>query len=113
MHVLDRVDKISNDEKLIKLLAGRFTRKILSALQTNPKSIQQIVKKCNSSTVSVYRRIKELDSFGLLYVTGDISDDGKRKYYYQSKIKSYNLRFTDRETRIEITYNKRISKDFE
>ncbi|MDH3313261.1 MAG: hypothetical protein OEM28_08980 [Nitrosopumilus sp.] len=100
----------STDETLIKLLTEKSTRKIISLLQDIPKSPSEMIQKCNFSINLLHSRIDALDNFHLLYVSEEIDKNGKRKFYYQSKIKSFNLRFVDGKTHLEMIYNRTLPK---
>jgi len=108
MHILANKYEEPNDEKLIKLLTEKSTIKILSLLQDEPKLISEIVQKCDFSINLLCRKIDALDGFHLLYVSGELDKNGKREFYYQSKIKSFYLKFADGETRLKIVYNSAI-----
>jgi hypothetical protein len=64
-----------------------------------------ISSKCDISLNMIYHKIHELEKLHLLHVSGDIDTVSKRQFYYQSKIKSYNLKFIDGKTNLEIIYN--------
>jgi predicted transcriptional regulator len=108
MHILANKYEEPTDEKLIKLLTEKSTIKILSLLQDEPKLISEIVQKCDFSINLLCRKIDALDGFHLLYVSGELDKNGKREFYYQSKIKSFYLKFADGETRLKIVYNSAI-----
>jgi len=108
MHILANKYEEPTDEKLIKLLTEKSTIKILSLLQGEPKLISEIVQKCDFSINLLCRKIDALDGFHLLYVSGELDKNGKREFYYQSKIKSFYLKFADGETRLKIVYNSAI-----
>ena len=110
MHILANKYEEPTDEKLIKLLTEKSTIKILSLLQDEPKLISEIVQKCDFSINLLCRKIDALDGFHLLYVSGELDKNGKREFYYQSKIKSFYLKFADGETRLKIVYNSAIPK---
>ncbi len=109
MHILSNTHETSTDETLIKLLTEKSTRKILSLLQDKPTTIIKIAPKCEFSINLIYRRIHELEKLHMLYVSGKMDTDNKRKFYYQSKIKSFDLRFIDGETYLDIIYHRRFS----
>jgi len=108
MHILANKYEEPTDEKLIKLLTEKSTIKILSLLQDESKLISEIVQKCDFSINLLCRKIDALDGFHLLYVSGELDKNGKREFYYQSKIKSFYLKFADGETRLKIVYNSAI-----
>jgi hypothetical protein len=108
MHILANKYEEPTDEKLIKLLTEKSTIKILSLLQDEPKLISEIVQKCDFSINLLCRKIDALDGFHLLYVSGELDKNGKREFYYQSKMKLFYLKFADGETRLKIVYNSAI-----
>lgn len=74
-------------------------------MQDRPITVLGIASKCDISLNMIYHKIHELEKLHLLHISGDIVKVNKRQFYYQSKIKSYNLRFIDGKTNLEIIYN--------
>ncbi|RMF32263.1 MAG: hypothetical protein D6752_00450, partial [Candidatus Nitrosothermus koennekii] len=52
-----------------------------------------------------YRRVHELERDGLLTITGSTINNGKRYYFYQSRIKSVKIIFGIDSTEIEVIQN--------
>ena len=112
MYILSDTDNSeSADETLIKILAEKSTRKILLLLQDKPKTVSEISKECTFSANLIYSKIRTLDNLNLLYVSNSgPNKDWKNKFCYQSRIKSFDLRFIDGNTSLKITYKNKTSK---
>lgn len=95
----------TTNEKLIKLLSDKIARDLICLIQENPKSVVEMAQQGNFSTNSAYLRVRELDEMNLLKVTGEINSSGRRRFFYQSKIKSYILRFENGKTTLKIFLN--------
>lgn len=71
-----------------KLLANKHVIQILSATIHTPKSAQDLSEELDISIAACYRKIRELESLGLLKCTKKIlTKDGKRIRLYQSQVK--------------------------
>ncbi|WP_316504492.1 winged helix-turn-helix domain-containing protein [Nitrosopumilus sp.] len=111
LHLLSDTDNQTANETLIKILAEKATRKILLLLQEKPKTISEISKESKFSANLIYSKIRVLENLNLLYVSGnDINKDWKKKFHYQSKIKSFDLRFENGKIDLKIIYNKIAQK---
>jgi predicted transcriptional regulator len=83
-----------NNERIIKILADEYSRKILSATSEEELSAQQISVQLNIPQATVYRKIKLLEGFGFLKaVKSIISPRGNEEKYYKSTIRKVMISF--------------------
>jgi hypothetical protein len=81
--------EIFEEEKqnmLVRIIADRACRAILTATKDSPKSAKEIIKESGIPHGTIYRRLKFLEIQKLLHVTGKITNDGKRQSLYETKI---------------------------
>ena len=72
-----------------------------------PKSVVEIVKECDIPMTTAYRRVKELEESKILKVTGSIiTDDGKKYFLYQNRLKSVYVVFGLESLEVQIVENK-------
>jgi predicted transcriptional regulator len=74
------------EEIFLSILADKFSRQIISTIIDKPKSASEISQECNILLSMVYRRLQFLEEANVLIVTGQIGEDGKKRFVYQSKI---------------------------
>ena len=71
-----------------------------------PKSVVDIVKECDIPMSTAYRRVHELEENKILKVTGSIvTDDGKKYFLYQNRLKSIYVIFGLEELEVQIIEN--------
>jgi len=77
-----------NPIRASKLLANKHVIQILSATFHEARSAQELSDTLDISIAACYRKIRELETLGLLKCTKKIlSKDGKRIRLYQSQVK--------------------------
>lgn len=77
----------------LSILADRFSRQILSCILQKPKSAAEISTECSILLSMVYRRLQYLEEAGILHTTGQITEDGKKRFTYLSKISGISASF--------------------
>ena len=95
---LARDSKLRKD--ILKALSDKYSRTIMNFTIEQPKSVVEIVKECDIPMTTAYRRVKELEENKILKVTGSVvTDDGKKYFLYQNRLKSiyviFGLEFLD------------------
>ncbi len=108
MQTLQSVFKIQEDPKkdaLLEVVSDKYCRGILECIMDKPKSVVEITAETGIPISTAYRRIQTLCDSKLLAVSGTISDDGKRLFYYKSKVKSINTGFNDGKVDVELVLN--------
>ncbi len=79
---------------ILKALSDEYSRTIMNYAIEKPKSVVDIVKDCNIPMTTAYRRVHELEENKILKVTGSIvTDDGKKYFLYQSRLKAIYVVF--------------------
>ena len=91
---------------ILKALSDDYSREIMNYTIEEPKSVVQIVKDCDIPMTTAYRRVKELEESKILKVTGSIvTDDGKKYFLYQNRLKSIYVIFGLEELDVQIIEN--------
>ncbi|AJM91791.1 MULTISPECIES: helix-turn-helix domain-containing protein [Nitrosopumilus] len=79
---------------ILKALSDDYSRTIMNYTIEKPKSVVEIVKECDIPMTTAYRRVKELEESKILKVTGSIvTDDGKKYFLYQNRLKAIYVIF--------------------
>jgi predicted transcriptional regulator len=76
----------TNKDVFLYILSDKFSRQILNCILAKPKSAAQISAECNILLSMVYRRLQYLEESGILQTTGEITEDGKKRFTYLSKV---------------------------
>ena len=91
---------------ILKALSDDYSRTIMNYTIEKPKSVVSIVKNCNIPMTTAYRRVKELEEAKILKVTGSIvTDDGKKYFLYQNRLKSVYVVFGLESLDVQIVEN--------
>lgn len=81
-------------QAILEALSDDYSRKIINHIIDQPKSVIDMVKEYDIPMTTAYRRVNDLTEKKLLKVTGSIvTDDGKKYFLYQSKIKAVYVVF--------------------
>ena len=92
---------------ILKALSDDYSRAIMNFTIEKPKSVVEIVKECDIPMTTAYRRVKELEESKILKVTGSIiTDDGKKYFLYQNRLKSVYVVFGLESLEVQIVENK-------
>jgi len=79
---------------ILKALSDQYSQTIMNFTITKPKSVVEIVRECNIPMTTAYRRVKELEESKILKVTGSVvTDDGKKYFLYQNRLKAIYVNF--------------------
>jgi len=91
---------------ILKALSDEYSRTIMNYTIETPKSVVDIVKNCDVPMTTAYRRIHDLEENKILKVTGSIvTDDGKKYFLYQNRLKSIYVIFGLEELDVQIVEN--------
>ena len=94
------------DEKLSELILQSFgdpeKKAILESATETPKIINEIIKDCNLSQTSGYRKINNLIDDGLLYKTGHILRDNKKINKYVCSFSNLRINIENKKTSVEL-----------
>ncbi len=102
--ILGRDSKLRKD--ILKALSDEYSRTIMNFTIEQPKSVVEIVKECDIPMTTAYRRVKELEENKILKVTGSVvTDDGKKYFLYQNRLKSIYVIFGFEELDVQIVEN--------
>lgn len=100
--------KINDEEKKVSIasvIADKYCGMILKLTIDLPKSAQEISQETEISISTVYRKLQQLSDLKMLKISGGINKDGKKYFFYQSKIKCVSAFFEDGNLEVTVTLN--------
>ena len=87
MHMVDK-------HALTMVLMDEYNLKILAASAIKPVSVREIAYRFDIPLASAYRKIKELESMGLIKVEETrLTSDGKRYKLYRSQVENFEVSY--------------------
>ena len=92
-------------DTLLYILSDKFSRQILNSILQKPKSASQISTECSMLLSMVYRRLQYLEGSNLLQVTGEITENGKKRFTYLSKIGEISASFNGNNVQVTAKSN--------
>ena len=108
---------MTTDDEILSILGDEYSRKILSTLSKNEMNAQEISDKLNIPSSTTYRKIKNLETLGLIKKTKVIrTHEGLDESYYKSLVSGIDIKFKDGEIscRIEkFTMDQKIQRLWE
>ena len=91
---------------ILKALSDDYSRTIMNYTIEKPRSVVDIVKDCDIPMTTAYRRVHELEENKILKVTGSIiTEDGKKYFLYQSRLKAIYVIFGLESLDVQIVEN--------
>ncbi|MGN6629201.1 MAG: winged helix-turn-helix domain-containing protein [Candidatus Nitrosocosmicus sp.] len=91
---MNKLNKEEEEEgiSILKELLDKHSYKILLSIVDESKTVFQICTEISVPTSSTYKKIKKLKDVGLLIVDKiEINDNGKKVFFYKSKIRTIEL----------------------
>ena len=94
---------MTNDDEILSILGDEYSRKILSILSKNEMNAQEISDKLDIPSSTTYRKIKNLETLGLIKKTKVIrTHEGLDESYYKSLVSGIDIKFKDGEISCKI-----------
>ncbi len=93
------------EENILKLISDQCSREIIESVQTEPKTAVQICNELGVELSSIYRRLHKFQKHNLLKMTFQITSDGKKSFYYQSKINGVNSSYQKGNFKVSLSFN--------
>ena len=90
---------------ILRLISDQHTREIINVISSEPRSAVQISKELNTEISTIYRRLHKLEEYDLLQTTFQITPDGKKSFYYKSKINSINASYQEGKFNVILEFN--------
>lgn len=89
---------MTNNDDILSVLGDEYSRKILAILAKNELNAQDISARMGIPTSTTYRKIKNLESLGLIKKTKIVRTlEGLDESYYKSMVSGIELKFKDGE----------------
>lgn len=104
MQAFQGIDEKEKDA-LLYILSDRFSRQILNCILRKPKSVAEISEECNMLLSMVYRRLQYLEEVNMLHVAGEITESGKKRFTYLSKIGEISASFNGNDVQVTAKSN--------
>jgi Sugar-specific transcriptional regulator TrmB. len=82
-------------EQLLSLLGDEYTRAIFDALGTESLPAREIATRADVSRPTVYRRLEQLESAGVVEPTMRVDPDGHHRQAFQLTIDGFELSLGD------------------
>ena len=101
--------QLGQQEEIVRLLTDHCARKIIDSIQTQQKSAIQISNELNMELSTVYRRLQKFQKHQLLNTTFQITSDGKKSFYYQSKVHTVIAKYQHGEFHVNLSFNPKDS----
>ncbi len=92
-------------DAILSAVSDRYSRTILEATMSKPKTALEISEEYKIPISTVYRRLQDLYDTKLLGISGSISDEGKKFFMYKSKVKGISTSFDGCAISVSITVN--------
>jgi len=101
-----KIEEPERKESFLEILSDKYCRAILESVMDTPKSAIEVSREKDIPLSTVYRRVQQLHDSKMIRTSGVITDEGKRLFLYESKIKEVNTSFRDGKIDVDVVFNK-------
>ena len=101
-----KIEELERKDFFLEILSDKYCRLILEVIMDTPKSVTEISTEKHIPLSTVYRRIQLLHDSKMIRTSGVITNDGKRLFLYESKIKEVHTSFHDGQIDVDVVFNK-------
>ena len=91
--------------EILKLISDKNSRDIIESISIESKSAAEISTELGIELSATYRRLHKLEKCNLVKTSFRITPDGKKSYYYQSKIQGIDVNFTKGNFKVNLALN--------
>ena len=92
----------SESERVLNILGDYYARQILAYLSQQPMLVEEIAAQCEGSESTIYDRIDQLRSMGLVSEHLQIDPKGHHRKQYETILKSVHVTFHDGEYEVQL-----------
>lgn len=112
--LLDKQPNQITKELLLVILADKHSRKIIESTIESPRLAMDFANNFGVPLNTAYRRLKMLEKCKILKISGIITDDGRKAFLYQSRIRVIKVNCIGNSCEVEIIPNDLIdnTRDF-
>ena len=96
----------NEQESIVRLISDNCARRIIDSIQSQPKSAVQISNELGTELSSIYRRLHKFEKHNLLKITFQITPEGKKSFYYKSKINAVIAKYHHGKFDVDLDFNK-------
>ncbi|MFD1646858.1 ArsR/SmtB family transcription factor [Haloarchaeobius litoreus] len=89
--------------EILDLLNDEYTRRILERLSETPRPARTLIRRCDASKPTVYRRLNRLEEHGLIDVDIEFDDGGHHRKVYCSRLVSATFQLDDGSPTVQVT----------
>ena len=82
-------------EEVFELMADEYAREILAQTSRQPMSAPELVDSCDASERTIYRRLEQLQSFGLVTESMQLDPDGHHRTVYEAVLETVRVDLED------------------
>mgnify|MGYP000342028491 FL=1 len=87
--------------EILPLLSDEYTRKILNALAERPLAARELVTRLDVSRATVYRRLDDLESAGVVVSSMTVHPEGHHRKRFRVAVDEMNVTFGTEGVRVE------------
>lgn len=93
--------------ELLELLSDEYVRRLLAALEGAPRPACDLVRRCDMSKSTIYRRLNRLQEHGLVSTHTEIDPDGHHRKVYEARLERVTVEPVDEDPTVRIVIDDR------
>jgi len=101
-----KIEDESKKDLIISILAEKYHRQILENISNKSKTAIEISNETRIPISTVYRKIEMLQKVKLIAMSGVIGNDGKKIFFYKSRVEEIKTWFENGYFDVNINFKK-------
>jgi hypothetical protein len=97
---------------IFDLLADDYSRQILVAADTQPRTAKDLSDVCDSSLATIYRRVSTLQEHNLLEEYSTVDADGSHRRKFETTLEELHVEISDGELELSLTTRDDLADNF-
>lgn len=102
----------SDPVDVLELMGDEYARTILAETSQQPLSAQKLQEVCDASERTVYRRLEQLESLGLVEEEIEIDPNGHHRTLYQTTVENVLVELEDGDYVVRIRFEEDTADRF-
>ncbi|WP_436923089.1 ArsR/SmtB family transcription factor [Halosimplex amylolyticum] len=101
-----------DSDSVLSLLGDEYVREILSATSRERQSVKELADRCDVALSTVYRRLEEMEAYGLVAEETAIAPDGSHHSVYVAAVDHLDVEVDDGRIEVALTSHDTPSERF-
>lgn len=101
----EKIHDSNLNQRYLQTIADVYSRSILNSIMEMPKSPIEISTQTQIPLRTVYRKLQSMFDDGIIKISGNITESGKKYFMYKSKIRGLQTLYSEQKISVYVIRN--------